>query len=753
MPVGKIYPRGHRKMAREKSRANQKMVDRVNQLSEGGSDLKNVYKGLFEHLKKEQVDTVSSKDVLDTQELAKRLAEKEFEISVKGSWFKCGCVRHFVVPEVEREFDVYWSRQHREARKAFFLMTIVWPFFLIFWALEFFLRSALSQANYTTDVGAMWDEIQPVAWVHFFIWVLFLIMIPLAIRQKVQSGDRGLQVFALIGVVVFRLGFVGEFIVVLILQYKDVLALVSDVHLFAATGVDGLFDSGNNDTDQCNLKSLCDVSATCFAFLATNLTNATGFHASSDSSAVAHLETTHTALCSVITGDIKFDVGGVWSLLSIMMTSFTAILFRLRHHYIIWLVFVDFTLNTVLQIFVAVLDTSNSQRLGLDSSDLYVGDALENIALYTIPALAVVWASSQYNTFLQALFISAEKQRVLNESLSTAAGTALKEKERIDRIVAAKQVMISYKHADTAMAQAIAAKLRSSGFDIWIDNKIRTGKDWRNEIAEAIQESMAIVFLVSKLSCESKYCKEEVFFARSCGVPIVPVVLEWPGDALKSGLKLILGQIQWIFLPEVESQGEKHLLKAEELYLHQTEFDEAMQKVTDTLEASRPVAQSTASSGARGRANTSSEGEAAKDRQALRSKSFAQHLLKTAESEVFDDDEADSPHAPRTLGLQDHICLLYAPADVKASKALLDQFSKYCPMLPFYDPIAATAERVSLARKAKRAAKQVKLGLGIDSKRPAAIDDTADDDDGEVDEDPEMVCLPSQLHLTPRRPR
>lgn len=88
------------------------------------------------------------------------------------------------------------------------------------------------------------------------------------------------------------------------------------------------------------------------------------------------------------------------------------------------------------------------------------------------------------------------------------------------------------------------------------------------------QESMAIVFLVSKLSCESKYCKEEVFFARSCGVPIVPVVLEWPGDALKSGLKLILGQIQWIFLPEVsdaepadEESGStgKHLLRPEDL--------------------------------------------------------------------------------------------------------------------------------------------------------------------------------------------
>ena len=47
--------------------------------------------------------------------------------------------------------------------------------------------------------------------------------------------------------------------------------------------------------------------------------------------------------------------------------------------------------------------------------------------------------------------------------------------------------MISYKHADTALAQEVAAHLRAGGFDVWIDNKIRTGKDWRNEIAEAIQ--------------------------------------------------------------------------------------------------------------------------------------------------------------------------------------------------------------------------------------------------------------------------
>ena len=64
----------------------------------------------------------------------------------------------------------------------------------------------------------MWAEIQPVAWVHLITWVVFLIMIPLAIRQRVESGDRGLQVFALWSVVVARVGFIAEFCVVLALQ-------------------------------------------------------------------------------------------------------------------------------------------------------------------------------------------------------------------------------------------------------------------------------------------------------------------------------------------------------------------------------------------------------------------------------------------------------------------------------------------------------------------------------------------------------
>ena len=60
-------------------------------------------------------------------------------------------------------------------------------------------------------------------------------------------------------------------------------------------------------------------------------------------------------------------------------------------------------------------------------------------------------------------------------------------------------------------------------------------------------------------------------------------------------------------------------------------------------------------------------------------------------------------------------------------------------MLPFHDPIAATAERVAMARKEKAAMKERRASL--DSKRHFDIDFADDDDDGDVDEDPEMAAF------------
>jgi len=70
--------------------------------------------------------------------------------------------------------------------------------------------------------------------------------------------------------------------------------------------------------------------------------------------------------------------------------------------------------------------------------------------------------------------------------------------------------------------------LAGAGYKVWIDKQIRPGNDWRAEIAQAkrcfnpnltpiqpdlssiltqaISNSQAVIFLVSQLSVQSKYC-------------------------------------------------------------------------------------------------------------------------------------------------------------------------------------------------------------------------------------------------------
>jgi 5'-nucleotidase / UDP-sugar diphosphatase len=114
------------------------------------------------------------------------------------------------------------------------------------------------------------------------------------------------------------------------------------------------------------------------------------------------------------------------------------------------------------------------------------------------------------------------------------------------RVRGRPQVMISYRHLDAEFAHRVEAHLLSSGFRVWIDTAITPGNDWREDIATAIRESAAVVFILTPASVQSKYCKEELYFASGLGKPIFPIVLEDAFDAMAGGAKTILQRKQWI---------------------------------------------------------------------------------------------------------------------------------------------------------------------------------------------------------------
>eukprot|EP00937_MAST-01D_sp_MAST-1D-sp2_P001110 g1110.t1 len=107
-------------------------------------------------------------------------------------------------------------------------------------------------------------------------------------------------------------------------------------------------------------------------------------------------------------------------------------------------------------------------------------------------------------------------------------------------------VMISYRHLDADFANRLHQQLQAAGFVVWIDTAITPGADWRQDIAAAIEKSIAVCFIISPGSVTSKYCKEELYYASALGKPIFPLVHTEAFDSMQGGVKTILQRIQWI---------------------------------------------------------------------------------------------------------------------------------------------------------------------------------------------------------------
>jgi len=119
------------------------------------------------------------------------------------------------------------------------------------------------------------------------------------------------------------------------------------------------------------------------------------------------------------------------------------------------------------------------------------------------------------------------------------------------------EVMISYRHTDAAFARRLEAALRRARFRVWVDTAITPGEDWRQDIANAIQRSVAVVFIISPGSVTSKYCKEELFYASALHKPVFPVVLKDAFEDLQGGVKTILQRKQWIQMDAFDVGFEK----------------------------------------------------------------------------------------------------------------------------------------------------------------------------------------------------
>ena len=121
-------------------------------------------------------------------------------------------------------------------------------------------------------------------------------------------------------------------------------------------------------------------------------------------------------------------------------------------------------------------------------------------------------------------------------------------------------VFVSYSHRNSSAVYPELVWLKESGFNIWYDEGIEAGTEWRDEIGKAIKNASLFLYFVSPESAQSENCRKEVSFADKEHIPIVAIYLK--STALPEGLDLTLSDRQAILKYEIPKQEYQQKLQS-----------------------------------------------------------------------------------------------------------------------------------------------------------------------------------------------
>jgi hypothetical protein len=90
-----------------------------------------------------------------------------------------------------------------------------------------------------------------------------------------------------------------------------------------------------------------------------------------------------------------------------------------------------------------------------------------------------------------------------------------------------RRTFISYSRINKEFALNLALELRSSGFDIWLDQlDIPTGSRWDDEVEQALESCEIFMVILTPASSTSSNVKDEIGYAIDTGKRILPILLE-----------------------------------------------------------------------------------------------------------------------------------------------------------------------------------------------------------------------------------
>lgn len=117
-------------------------------------------------------------------------------------------------------------------------------------------------------------------------------------------------------------------------------------------------------------------------------------------------------------------------------------------------------------------------------------------------------------------------------------------------------IFISYRRTDQALAGALVAALEARKVEVWWDQNIEGGEDWRDAIVEGLTNSRAMVILFSAACNSSKQLRKELAIADTLEKEVIPVLIE---DTQPKGHFLYeLAVLNWLQIhpnPETKIEG------------------------------------------------------------------------------------------------------------------------------------------------------------------------------------------------------
>jgi HEAT repeat protein len=88
------------------------------------------------------------------------------------------------------------------------------------------------------------------------------------------------------------------------------------------------------------------------------------------------------------------------------------------------------------------------------------------------------------------------------------------------------QVFISYSHEDNEFAEVVQTRLEKKGHSVLMDEMLRLGDAWQNNLDQAIRNSHAVVVIMTPNARASEHVAYEWAFALGAGVRVIPIELE-----------------------------------------------------------------------------------------------------------------------------------------------------------------------------------------------------------------------------------